>query len=144
MASQDDIDTHQTNDYYSDENDNEEHEFRVNQINVIPDNFNDLNCCIICGLIKSSRQFQKDGCENCNEDIPEYKHYYNELCTQKYNGMISMLRPDKSWIARCYNLKESAVCGLYGIEVKEISLTHETGELIRQVSGTPLYLRSQL
>merc|ERR1712137_647012 len=37
----------------------------------VPINFKQLRACIRCKLIKESGQFEKDGCENCNDSMKD-------------------------------------------------------------------------
>ena len=90
------------------QNEKQEHDkFRETMRYVIPDDFKKLKCCKICGLIKDEDQFFKEGCDNCVEIFGKDE----ELFTKQYTGIMSLLRPDRSYIARYYGLKSNHVVG---------------------------------
>ena len=58
----------------------------------------DLRACIHCSLVKATEQFQRDGCENCGEDVD--KKHYDDFTSTNFEGLIAMLDPRNSWAAR--------------------------------------------
>jgi len=91
---------------------------------VIPDSIktSQLRACLVCGLLKTSHQFEEAGCENCTflklEDQPDL---IDKCTTPNFNGVISMMRPDKSWVARWMRIaaanKRKPVAGCYAVAV---------------------------
>eukprot|EP00808_Paulinella_micropora_P021313 g73988.t1 len=65
----------------------------------LPDNLKNLRACLQCKLIKTARQFEEKGCENCpnltEENIP-----FADYTTPTFQGMIAMMDPEHSWVAR--------------------------------------------
>jgi RNA polymerase subunit RPABC4/transcription elongation factor Spt4 len=78
----------------------------------------DLRACLICSVIRPLAEFVDEGCPNC-EDILEVRpmpkslelYYTNEQmrgqpervaeCTSiNFDGMIAMMDPDGSWVAK--------------------------------------------
>lgn len=83
----------------------------------IPTEFKHTRACLRCQLIKQYDQFYKDGCENCEFlDMAESKDRINQCTTAFYEGMIALLEPQKSWVAKWQRF-QSNVPGLYAIEV---------------------------
>ncbi|CAE7819340.1 SUPT4H1 [Symbiodinium microadriaticum] len=76
-----------------------------------------MRCCLRCSLLKTVDQFYESGCENC-----EFLHLSGNQsrinnCTSAYfAGMIALLEPHGSWVARWQKI-ENAVPGLYAVEV---------------------------
>jgi len=93
-------------------------EMQAEQGATIPDRLRQLRACLRCKLVKTSESFRSDACENCQEfrdlDIAKYT-------TPIFKGMIAMMDPVESWVAR-YQMSQLAVKrgmvpGLYAIQV---------------------------
>ncbi|ELP92158.1 transcription elongation factor SPT4, putative [Entamoeba invadens IP1] len=87
----------------------EQERFRDAMDPIIPDNFDKLRCCKICGLIKSEGQFESHKCENCRRMMEYDKDFYSA----KFSGMTALLRPDRSYISKVKGMREDYVVGLY-------------------------------
>ena len=60
-----------------------------------------LVSCMGCRLVKTFRQFYDDGCDNCTFlDIREDQHRVAECTTGYFDGMMAIMRPNESWVAR--------------------------------------------
>uniref|UniRef100_A0A6G1SPN5 Transcription elongation factor SPT4 n=1 Tax=Aceria tosichella TaxID=561515 RepID=A0A6G1SPN5_9ACAR len=84
----------------------------------IPKDFHNLRACILCHLIKHADQFEKNGCENC-EEVLGLRHNRDMVasCTSaNFSGMIALCQPDDSWVARWQRLSKK-VRGMYAIDV---------------------------
>ncbi|BFU20733.1 transcription initiation protein SPT4, putative [Entamoeba histolytica HM-3:IMSS] len=93
----------------------EQRRYRESMDPVIPSNFNTLRCCKICGLIKSQEQFQRDGCDNCKRYFDNWEDYVSS----NFTGMLSLLRPDRSFIGKVLGMKDTYVCGLYAASCED-------------------------
>ncbi|KAI9190699.1 Spt4/RpoE2 zinc finger-domain-containing protein [Polychytrium aggregatum] len=71
--------------------------------------------CLLCGLIKSTSQFQNDGCDNCYVWVKTDVSYF-EYTSAKFDGAIAMLEPDSSWVARWQRI-DKFCSGIYAIRV---------------------------
>lgn len=76
-----------------------------------------LRACLRCQLIKTDSQFRSNGCENCpelelNVSTERIEHY----TTPTFQGMISMMSPTDSWVAR-WQRQDRKVRGVYAIQV---------------------------
>jgi transcription elongation factor SPT4 len=84
----------------------------------IPRDFHNLRACILCHLIKHADQFEKNGCENCEEFLG-FRHNRDMVmsCTSaNFSGMIALCQPEDSWVARWQRLSKK-VRGMYAIDV---------------------------
>jgi len=88
-----------------------------------PRSIKSLRACLKCKLIKSYTDFEKEGCDNCKdlEDVA-----VNQYTTPTFHGMIAMMQPSESWVAR-WQRQDGKVRGLYAILV--------VGELNSSASG---------
>lgn len=84
----------------------------------VPKDKKNLRACLLCSLIKSSAQFKKYGCENCDEilRLKGNAERINECTSTVFDGMVALLKPDQSWVAKWQRLREY-VPGLYALRV---------------------------
>mmetsp|Transcript_23949 Transcript_23949/g.35157 ORF Transcript_23949/g.35157 Transcript_23949/m.35157 type:complete len:125 (+) Transcript_23949:113-487(+) len=83
----------------------------------IPDTFKAIRCCMRCSLLKTYEQFYEDGCENCEFlRLRRNQSRINTCTTSYFEGMISLLEPRGSWVARWQRI-DKGVPGMYAIEV---------------------------
>ena len=82
----------------------------------IPSTLKKLRACIACRLVKTEEQFKKEGCENCNPINPINVSNYLEHTTTNFEGMISLMQPSDSWVAK-WNSLVKYLPGLYCISV---------------------------
>lgn len=85
---------------------------------TIPRDFHNLRACMLCHLIKHADQFEKHGCENC-EDYIGMRHHGDivaQCTTSNFSGTIALCQPDDSWVARWQRINRR-VRGLYAIDV---------------------------
>ncbi|KAI8335377.1 Spt4/RpoE2 zinc finger-domain-containing protein [Chlamydoabsidia padenii] len=85
---------------------------------VLPIDKKQLRACLLCSLVKNAPQFRQDGCENC-EDILQMRGSTDRVleCTSsKFEGVISMMQPGSSWVARWQRV-EKFTRGIYAIRV---------------------------
>ncbi|EFC41517.1 predicted protein [Naegleria gruberi] len=92
--------------------DEEDHGNNVaDESDVIPTHFRQLRACLTCGLVKTTDQFKQNGCENCPKDNDTLSN-----TTTSFEGLITLMNPQKSWVARYQNLQDK-VEGVYAITV---------------------------
>lgn len=77
----------------------------------LPTKLRHLRACLRCKLIKQSDQFADNGCDNCGNTID-----YQQFTTPVFRGMVAMMQPTSSWVAR-YNQQTNRARGLYAIKV---------------------------
>ncbi|KAK4685831.1 transcription elongation factor SPT4, partial [Tremellales sp. Uapishka_1] len=78
----------------------------------------DLRACLICSILQSSNDFLTVGCPNC-EEILEMRGSAERVaeCTSTmYDGMIAMLEPSESWVARWQRI-DKKMRGIYAVRV---------------------------
>lgn len=83
-----------------------------------PNDLKHLRACTSCHLVKCLSQFLEEFCENCwrdwaGGDLPSSMgtkdafDIANERTTTDFEGMVSMMRPKGSWVARWLRLRAS-------------------------------------
>lgn len=84
----------------------------------IPRDFHNLRACLLCHLIKHADQFEKSGCENCEEylGMRQNRDMVMSCTTANFSGMIALCQPDDSWVARWQKLTRRTR-GMYAIDV---------------------------
>lgn len=73
----------------------------------IPRESRGLRACMVCKLMKTSKQFFESGCENC--PMIDYRGNSNnvEQCTTaNFSGSIALMSPKDSFIARFNGLSK--------------------------------------
>eukprot|EP01132_Coremiostelium_polycephalum_P009241 gene9241-11322_t len=84
---------------------------------IVPSTFKRSRACIECGLVKTVEQFQENGCENCEKNyLKGDKDRVLSNTTQNYEGLIALMKPTESWIARRQHL-ERRVPGCYALSI---------------------------
>ncbi|XP_028141991.2 transcription elongation factor SPT4-like [Diabrotica virgifera virgifera] len=84
----------------------------------IPRDLRGLRACLVCSLIKSFDQFEKEGCENCEEFLRMKNSHDNvyDCTSNNFDGMISVMCPDDSWVAKWQRISRLSR-GVYAISV---------------------------
>jgi transcription elongation factor SPT4 len=84
-----------------------------------PKSAQNLRACIPCLLVKSYKQFMDEGCENCSPafDMKDDPEKIAECTTASFEGLMAMLQPEKSWVAR-WQFVQNFIPGVYAIKVK--------------------------
>jgi len=84
---------------------------------IVPGDLRALRACLFCSLLKTARQFEEEGCENCGwflEKIPNIP--ITSYTTSTFDGAISMMQPTASWVAKWQRIN-NCVRGCYAIQV---------------------------
>ncbi|KAF2074640.1 hypothetical protein CYY_004035 [Polysphondylium violaceum] len=83
---------------------------------IVPTSFKRTRACLDCGLVKTYEQFYDFGCENCekNLNLRGDKERINNNTTPNFEGLIALMKPSESWIARRQRL-ERRVPGCYAL-----------------------------
>merc|ERR1712232_72819 len=91
----------------------------------IPKNLGlDTVCCLSCKILKNLIQFYEQGCENCTWlHLKGNNHLIGELTTSKFSGVMAVINPLNSWIARWYHIS-NGVPGLYAMKIPEYIFDH--------------------
>ncbi len=83
-----------------------------------PKDLKKLRACYRCHLIKTEKQFNDEGCDNCpffkKNRYPAY-----EYTTANFEGLISVVDSYKSWISRYLNLSKF-VPGCYALKIRSV------------------------
>ncbi|KAH8047021.1 hypothetical protein JL722_13359 [Aureococcus anophagefferens] len=88
-----------------------------------PSSMKGHRACLRCGLVK----FFQDGCENCPFlELAERQDRVASCTTASFDGVVAMMKPEESWIARWEGINRS-LPGCYAMK-----LTGEMPEQIRQ------------
>ncbi|KZT53383.1 transcription initiation protein spt4 [Calocera cornea HHB12733] len=77
-----------------------------------------LRACLLCSIVQTAADFRKSGCPNC-EELLRLRGSIDRVSTcttTAFDGIISMINPDESWVAR-WQRTEKYVRGLYAIRV---------------------------
>merc|ERR1712174_91153 len=81
-------------------------------------NYRNLRACLICSMVKTLDQFDRDGCDNC-ERFLKYRGNRDmviECTSASFDGLIGMMNPDQSWVAKWQRI-EKFTPGMYAISV---------------------------
>lgn len=79
-----------------------------------------LRACLGCSQIKTQNLFRKEGCENC--PVLKMKgsiSIVNECTSSKFKGMIALLKPENSWVAKWQRINDFKK-GVYAMTVEGI------------------------
>lgn len=84
----------------------------------IPKDFHNLRACMLCHLIKHADQFERNGCDNCEEylGLRHHRDMIQSCTTPTFSGMIALCQPDDSWVARWQRISRKAR-GMYAIDI---------------------------
>ncbi|PWN53274.1 putative SPT4-transcription elongation protein [Violaceomyces palustris] len=77
-----------------------------------------LRACLRCQFVQSPKDFHLKGCPNC-EPVLEMQGSQDrvaECTTANFDGVIAMLRPEDSWVAKWQRI-EKRLPGLYAVKV---------------------------
>lgn len=80
-----------------------------------------LRACMVCSIVQSGSKFVSAGCPNCEEFL-EMRHSADTVqdCTSAvFEGMISLLDPQTSWVAKWQRLQGYAP-GTYAVKVEGV------------------------
>ena len=84
-------------------------------LHSIPKNDRNLRACLICSMVKTLDQFDRDGCDNCERflkyrgnrcvtrvifchvSIFNFRDMVIECTSASFDGLIGMMNPDQSW-----------------------------------------------
>ncbi|KAI9826865.1 MAG: transcription elongation factor spt4 [Thelocarpon impressellum] len=85
---------------------------------VAPGQQRHLRACMLCSLVQLQTKFMREGCPNCEEYLSLAGHMeaIEECTSQVYEGLITLLDPKASWVARWQRL-DGYVKGVYAVKV---------------------------
>jgi len=69
-------------------------------------NIDRLRACMNCSLIRTASQFKNSGCPNCPFLSVEKGKNFTALTTPAFKGMIGMVNPGKSWVAKWQRIEK--------------------------------------
>lgn len=74
-----------------------------------------LRACLSCHIVMSERQFVSMGCPNCPYlQLDGNRHAVADCTTSNFSGLIALLNPEKSWVAR-FNKLSKRNPGMYAL-----------------------------
>lgn len=96
-----------------------------------------FRACILCGQLKTPIQFEKDGCENCEEilGLKGNPSQISKLTTNSYDGMLFVKDVTKSWVARYQRVISP---GLYAVSHRGVvpkEVMDEISDFYRERNG---------
>eukprot|EP00029_Vermamoeba_vermiformis_P003733 TRINITY_DN14267_c0_g1_i1.p1 TRINITY_DN14267_c0_g1~~TRINITY_DN14267_c0_g1_i1.p1 ORF type:complete len:121 (-),score=25.94 TRINITY_DN14267_c0_g1_i1:107-469(-) len=88
---------------------------------IVPKSTRSLRACLVCGLVKDKSQFLEAGCDNCTFLNMHGDGDQVDLCTTpNFEGLLAMMNPNGSWVAKWQHIGKAAVPGCYAVTVKGI------------------------
>ncbi|KAL5486574.1 hypothetical protein EMCRGX_G019076 [Ephydatia muelleri] len=87
-------------------------------LDSIPKDLRGLRACKLCSMIKTSDDFYRNGCDNCERHlrVKGNKDAVQECTSSNFDGIIAMMAPEDSWVARWQRIDKLAK-GCYAISV---------------------------
>lgn len=110
-----------------------------------PQDMKQLRACLFCSQVRSWDQFEKEGCPNCDSflHLQGNKHKIGECTSASFEGLIALMDPDASWVARWQRISGiTYTLGLYAMNVNG-RLPREVAEDIESKYGKKYIPRSQ-
>jgi len=111
-----------------------------------PDSLRALRACTGCKLVKSFAQFVESFCDNCHarwsDELPSAMKMGDRLdiaterTTADFQGLVSMMRPSGSWVARWLRMRASG--GGAAARARARARAQQTAEQATSVSTPPL------
>jgi len=103
---------------------------------IVPADLRQLRACLFCSLVKTWMQFEARGCENCEFlDLEENKENIGECTSSTFEGMVAMLKPTESWVARWQRLNTASKTlapGVYAVSVSGRLPQHVVNKLEKE------------
>ncbi|KAK9897606.1 transcription initiation Spt4 [Cystobasidium minutum MCA 4210] len=88
-----------------------------------------LRACLLCSLVQTPSEFRRDGCPNCEQlSMKGDKERVLECTTSAYDGLIAMVNPQDSWVAR-YQRIDKLAPGVYAVHVTGTLPEHVVDDL---------------
>jgi len=84
----------------------------------IPKELRGLRACLVCSMVKTIDQFERDGCDNCEKflHIKNDREFVMTCTSSNFDGVIAMVNPDDSWVARWQRI-DKLKPGCYAVSV---------------------------
>lgn len=84
----------------------------------IPKDPYNLRACLLCHLVKTTEQFDKGGCDNCEQYLGmKHNREMVSMCTTTtFSGLIGLAEPNDSWVARWQRISQKNP-GIYAVAV---------------------------
>jgi len=84
----------------------------------IPKELRHLRACLLCSMVKTLEQFERDGCDNCERYIRlKGDREHTMSCTSSnFDGVVSMMNPEDSWVAKWQRV-DKLRAGCYAVSV---------------------------
>ncbi|AXA48286.1 transcription elongation factor SPT4 [Malassezia restricta] len=77
-----------------------------------------LRACLRCHYAQTAAEFHAKGCPNCQDmlDMQGSQERVADFTTSNFDGLICMLQPEESWVAKWQRIEKRMV-GLYAVKV---------------------------
>ncbi|XP_054710559.1 transcription elongation factor SPT4-like [Uloborus diversus] len=84
----------------------------------VPKDLRNLRACLLCSMIKSTDQFEFDGCDNCEEylNLKNNRDLVYDCTSSNFDGMIALMGGEDSWVAKWQRISRNAK-GIYAISI---------------------------
>lgn len=78
-----------------------------------------LRACMVCGLVQSFDAFLGEGCPNCEPFLAlrGSEERVLDSTSSTFSGLIGLVQPAGSWVARWQGIGETKEKGLYAVRV---------------------------
>uniref|UniRef100_A0A7S2D8A4 Spt4/RpoE2 zinc finger domain-containing protein n=1 Tax=Haptolina brevifila TaxID=156173 RepID=A0A7S2D8A4_9EUKA len=86
---------------------------------VVPLGDKRLRACLVTGLVKTEEQWYKDGNDNLDcLNMKGDRDMVSECTSNNFDGLVAMMKPSESWVARWQGISVRFVPGCYALRVK--------------------------
>ncbi|PIK60562.1 putative transcription elongation factor SPT4-A [Apostichopus japonicus] len=87
-------------------------------MDIVPTELRHTRACLLCSLIKTTDQFEADGCDNCEEylQMKGNRDMVMDCTSSSFDGMIALMTPEDSWVAK-WQRTSRCTKGCYAISV---------------------------
>ncbi|KAG8851973.1 transcription elongation factor spt4 [Tulasnella sp. 330] len=77
-----------------------------------------LRACLLCSLVQTPQDFKRLGCPNCEEilQLQDDSDRVASCTSAQFDGLIAMMDPEQSWVARWQRTGERAIGCPRGVE----------------------------
>ncbi|XP_064389981.1 transcription elongation factor SPT4-like [Halichondria panicea] len=96
-------------------------------LSSVPKDMRGLRACKMCSMVKTFDQFLFGGCDNCDRYLrmKGNRDRVTEVTSSNFDGLVAMMSPADSWVAKWQRLSNKYVPGCYAVSV--------TGELPQDI-----------
>merc|ERR1712232_27164 len=87
-------------------------------MSILPNDMRQWRACLFCSLLKTAKQFEEEGCDNCPFlDMIGSSGKVAQLTSSRYSGVIGIMEPQQSWLVKYMEYSREIQPGLYALSV---------------------------